>query len=69
MFPGMQERLQRELEQLTHAGQMKQRIKVHAPRERKYSPWVGASMLGSLSTFYHWCIGKEEYNEVCVVPL
>ncbi|CAA6671738.1 unnamed protein product [Spirodela intermedia] len=38
-------------------------IKVSAPPERKYSIWVGGSILASLGTFQDMCISKAEYDE------
>jgi actin len=40
------------------------RIKVIAPPERKYSVWIGGSILASLSTFQNAWITKEEYEEI-----
>lgn len=40
-----------------------QRLRVVAPPERKYSAWIGASILGSLSTIQSLWISKEEYDE------
>jgi actin len=39
------------------------KIKVVAPPERKYSAWIGGSMLASLSAFQQMCISKAEYDE------
>lgn len=39
------------------------RVKVIAPPERKYSVWIGGSILGSLSTFQQMWLSKEEYLE------
>ena len=57
MFRNIEERLRREL--LT-AGRV---VKVIAPPERKYSVWIGGSILGSLSTFQQMWFSKEEYDE------
>lgn len=38
-------------------------LKVVAPPERKYSVWIGGSILASLSTFQEMWISKQEYNE------
>jgi actin beta/gamma 1 len=38
-------------------------VKITAPPERKYSVWIGGSILGSLSTFQNMWISKEEYDE------
>jgi len=39
------------------------KIKVIAPPERKYSVWIGGSILASLTTFENMWITKEEYDE------
>ncbi|EEC78365.1 hypothetical protein OsI_18127 [Oryza sativa Indica Group] len=39
------------------------KIKVVAPPERKYSVWIGGSILASLSTFQQMWISKDEYDE------
>ncbi|KAA6417091.1 MAG: hypothetical protein FRX49_12929 [Trebouxia sp. A1-2] len=38
-------------------------VKVVAPPERKYSVWIGGSILASLSTFQQMWIAKSEYDE------
>lgn len=48
MFPGIAERLNKELIALAPSTM---KIKVVAPPERKYSVWIGGSILSSLSTF------------------
>eukprot|EP01039_Chlorochromonas_danica_P006745 gene6745-7455_t len=60
MFPGIAERMTKELTNLA-PGTMK--IKVVAPPERKYSVWIGGSILASLSTFQQMWISKAEYDE------
>ena len=39
------------------------RGEVIAPPERKYSVWIGGSILSSLSTFQQMWISKQEYDE------
>ncbi|KAF9107302.1 hypothetical protein BGX27_008787 [Mortierella sp. AM989] len=39
------------------------KIKIVAPPERKYSVWIGGSILASLSTFQQMWISKMEYDE------
>ncbi|KAF0991229.1 hypothetical protein HZS_1224, partial [Henneguya salminicola] len=39
------------------------KIKIVAPEERKYSVWIGGSILASLSTFQQMWISKQEYDE------
>jgi actin-related protein len=56
---GMAERLQKELVALV-PGAVK--VKVHAPPERKYSVWIGGSVLASLKSFKSMWITQEEYK-------
>jgi len=44
-----------------HQNQMT--IKIVAPPERKYSVWIGGSILASLSTFEEMWVTKPEYDE------
>jgi len=60
MFPGIADRMQKELTALAPATM---KIKIIAPPERKYSVWIGGSILASLSTFQQMWISKEEYDE------
>merc|ERR1711974_55222 len=60
MFPGIAERLTKEI---TALAPPTMKIKVVAPPERKYSVWIGGSILSSLSTFQSMWISKEEYDE------
>jgi actin-related protein len=60
MFEGIAERMTKELTNLAPASM---KIKVVAPPERKYSVWIGGSILASLSTFQQMWISKEEYDE------
>ncbi|KAF9997502.1 Actin-2, partial [Modicella reniformis] len=39
------------------------KIKISAPPERKYSTWIGGSILGSLGTFKKMWVSAEEYQE------
>ena len=38
------------------------KIKIIAPPERKYSVWIGGSILASLSTFQQMWISKQASN-------
>jgi len=60
MFPGIAERMTKELTALAPSTM---KIKVVAPPERKYSVWIGGSILASLSTFQAMWISKAEYDE------
>jgi len=60
MFAGIGERMTKELTALAPSTM---RIKVIAPPERKYSVWIGGSILTSLSTFQQMWISKAEYDE------
>jgi len=60
MFTGIGERMAKELTALAPSTM---KIKVVAPPERKYSVWIGGSILSSLSTFQQMWISKGEYDE------
>jgi actin, other eukaryote len=60
MFPGISERMSREVTALSPASI---KVKIVAPPERKYSVWIGGSILASLSTFQGEWIFREEYDE------
>ncbi|XP_052686060.1 actin-like [Crassostrea angulata] len=60
MYPGLADRMQIELASLAP---QTTKIKVIAPHERKYSSWLGGSILASLSTFQQMWISKQEYDE------
>jgi len=60
MYPGIGERMTKELSALAPTSM---KIKVVAPPERKYSVWIGGSILSSLSTFQTMWISKSEYDE------
>jgi len=60
MFAGIPGRLEKEMKALAPQGMD---IKVIAPPERKYSVWIGGSILASLSTFEEMWVTKEEYDE------
>jgi len=60
MLRGLPERLQKEVTSLA-PNQMK--VKVVAPPERKFSVWMGGSVLASLDTFQSMWITQEEYQE------
>jgi len=60
MFPSIDERLKKELTALAPASS---KVKIVAPPERKYSVWIGGSILSSLSTFQDMWVTKDEYDE------
>ena len=60
MYPGIADRMQKEISNLA-PNTMK--VKIIAPPERKYSVWIGGSILASLSTFQQMWISKQEYDE------
>src|ERR1700760_4115468 len=60
MYPGISDRMQKEITALAPSSM---KVKIIAPPERKYSVWIGGSILASLSTFQNlWC-SKQEYDE------
>jgi len=60
MFRQADDRLKLEM---TNQAPNAMEIKVIAPPERKYSVWIGGSILSSLSTFEDMWVTKEEYDE------
>jgi len=60
MYAGIDERMSKELKSLAPPTM---KVKIVAPPERKYSVWIGGSILGSLSTFQQMWISKQEYDE------
>ena len=60
MFPGIADRMQKEITALAPSTI---KIKIIAPPERKYSVWIGGSILTSLTTFASMWITKAEYDE------
>jgi len=60
MLPGIAERMSKDVQALAPSSI---KVKVIASPERKYSVWIGGSILGSLSTFQQMWVTKEEYNE------
>merc|ERR1712136_77628 len=60
MYPGIADRMQKEITALAPSTM---KIKIIAPPERKYSVWIGGSILASLSTFQSMWITKADYDE------
>merc|ERR1712083_493119 len=56
MFPGIKERLSNEMKTLAPASV---KVRVVAPAERKYSVWIGGSILSALSTFQEMWVKRE----------
>jgi len=59
MYPGIDTRLERELRALVPNAMT---VTITAPPERKYSVWIGGSIMSSLSSFAEMWITKEEYD-------
>jgi len=60
LFQGSQERMLKEVKSLAHSTMT---VKVSDPKERKYTVWIGGSIVASLSTFQAMWISKEEFEE------
>jgi len=60
MFDGISDRVNKEVVALAPSTM---KIKVVAPAERKFSVWIGGSILSSLSTFQTMWITKAEFEE------
>ena len=63
MFQNIDTRLKSEVERLAPQSV---NVKVIAPPERKYSVWIGGSILASLSTFETMWISRAEYDDAGV---
>ena len=57
MYPGIADRMQKEITALAPSTM---KIKIIAPPERKYSVWIGGSILASLSTFQQVMMERGE---------
>ncbi|XP_004634579.1 actin-related protein T1 [Octodon degus] len=60
LFPGLEERLMEELEQLAPGGTP---IKITASPDRCFSAWIGASIMGSMSSFRQLWVTSAEFKE------
>eukprot|EP00927_Polykrikos_kofoidii_P026381 TRINITY_DN234_c1_g1_i1.p1 TRINITY_DN234_c1_g1~~TRINITY_DN234_c1_g1_i1.p1 ORF type:complete len:303 (+),score=49.46 TRINITY_DN234_c1_g1_i1:26-910(+) len=60
MFRGLDARLEKEIAALAPRSLA---VGIVAPLERKYSAWLGGSILADLSTFQRMWITKKEYDE------
>jgi len=61
LFPGIGERLTREIKALAP---QKIDVKVIASPQRRYLVWMGASVVANLSSFPKMLIWKSEYDDV-----
>ena len=61
-FKGFQERLTKEIKRIAPKS-MKKEVKVFASSNRKFSAWIGGSILTSISSFQSNWITKAEYEE------
>jgi len=60
MFNNIDQRMKNEI---TALAPQTMTVKIVAPPERKYSVWIGGSILASLSTFEDMWVTKDEYDE------
>ena len=64
LIPGLNERLHGRLNELVP--QMSMKVKILAPStpsERRFSVWIGGSILASLGSFQQLWMSKAEYDE------
>ena len=61
MYPGISDRMQKEITALAPSSM---KVKIIAPPERKYSVWIGGSILASLSTFQQMWICKFYQTDI-----
>ena len=60
LYPGIANRIQREISALAPCND---KIMIIAPPDRKYSTWIGGSVLATQSFFQQICISKQDYEE------
>ena len=60
MYQGIADRMEKEIKALAPSTK---KVRIIAPPERKYSVWIGGSILSSLQTFENMWISKHEYDE------
>merc|ERR1712093_775467 len=60
MYPGIDVRMAKEITALAPPSM---KVKIVAPPERKYSVWIGGSILAYISTFQQMWITRQEYDE------
>jgi actin-related protein len=70
MFKGFKTRLGREINAIIEGNNRRKHgvgrvreVSIYDPPERKYSAWIGGSILSSLSTFSRIVIPKSKYDE------
>jgi actin len=63
MFPGIRDRLQKELLHMVRNLDRKIRVNVIAQPDRKYAVWMGGSILASLTAFQKMWISEKDYEE------
>lgn len=63
LLQGFTDRLTRELSQKTPPSMRLKLIASNSSVERRFSPWIGGSILASLGTFQQMWISKQEYEE------
>ncbi|MCJ8744963.1 hypothetical protein PDJAM_G00124790, partial [Pangasius djambal] len=63
LLQGFTERLNRELSQKAPPSMRLKLIASNSSMERRFSSWIGGSILASLGTFQQMWISKQEYDE------
>lgn len=61
IYLGFADRMRKEIMVLTPP---RNKIKIIAPLNRKYSTWIGGSILATLPSFQIMWTSKDEYNEI-----
>jgi actin, other eukaryote len=60
LLPGFHERVTKAVTSLAPSSM---KVRVLAPPDRRYSAWIGGSVLSALSTFPGMCITRDDYDE------
>ena len=62
MFPGMADRMEKEISKLV-PGNKSIRVRVRDDPYRMFSVWIGGSILASLETFKTMWVSRETWDE------
>jgi len=63
LFGGFQDRLIREISEVSNSHNKAKLVQNQSNDQKKFSVWIGGSILGSLGTFQQMWIGKSEWEE------
>jgi actin-related protein len=62
LIPGLVERVQKQVPEIAPPN-VKVKVITHMPNERKFSAWIGGSILSSLGSFQQMWMSRQEFEE------